>query len=165
MKKRKNLKSVQLFRTLLAVREVTLRVDGKKRKFDLFSEFSLTKDGLKDKFFVEAEQFMFFRSLLAEARAALRKAEDAYHDKRSIRELDYRAHYEEKGEPKSDWAIKCLVDIDKKVEPMRRRLRRKQLEADKLEAIVSGLFILKSMTVAASEDRPKDYNRGDEDDR
>jgi len=161
----KKLKSVELFRTVLGLRYVKLLVEREWIEFDLFSEFSLTKSSVKHRFYDEAKQFMFFRNLLSKARAARQKAEDAYRDARTIGELKWRNHYEETGEPRTDWAIKCMVDIEDKVVNALKKLRKKERYADTLEGIVSGLFILKSMTISAgAEDRStNEYARGDND--
>lgn len=148
------LKSVRLFRTLASeFGEVKLLVDGKWKKFDIRSEFCLTPDAIKSRFYTEAEQQMFFSTLLANARVKERKAADELDRLRSYNECTMRDAAEQKGEPRSDWYFKSLIDGLTEIVNAKKELRKWEKQVDLLEAINSGLRTLRQMTLEASQDR------------
>lgn len=148
------MRSLSLFKKMGALRFCHLYVDGKLREFDLHSEFRLTSTSVRRRFYVEAEQFVFFRHLLAIARRKLAAAEDKLDSVRAWQELGYRVEAEEAGEARDPYWFKVRVDTDSKVAKAKKKARVWENQVDLLLGIVSGLEHLKSMTISAgAEDR------------
>lgn len=154
MDKGKKLQSVTLFRVTGSVRYVKLLIDGKMVKFDLFSEFHLTRKSVKSKYYHEAEQFQFFRSLLSNARNHLWKAEGVALEAHSALTVGYQAKFEEAEEPRTEWYCKRLADINKSVLKAHKIVRKWKNQVDILSGIVSGMEHLKGMIMSAgAQDR------------
>jgi len=146
----KKLKSVRLFHKLHSLRYVTLTVEGEPKRFDLKSEFCLTPESISDRFYIEAEQFMTFRSLLSIARAKLAEARDSLILESGAVELAHRKYAEKENNHYDPWYFKRETDVNDVVKKKRKEVLRWEREVDLLEAIVSGLEILKSMVISAS---------------
>ena len=130
-------RSVALFRKLPALRTVTVRVDGKKRIFDLHDEFRLTKSDVESRFYTEAEQFLFWRSLLKIARNHLREAEAAYEEQRAWVDIALRQWATENDEGFAEWELKTRVDVDPTVIKARRKLTKRSLPGYRYKGFAS----------------------------
>jgi len=152
--KKRQLKSVRLFRTLASeFGEIKLWVNKKWEKIDLRSEFCLTPESIERRFYDEAAQQMFFSALLAKARTKERKAADELDRLRSYNECTMRDAAEIKGEARSDWYFKALIDGLTEIVNAKKELRRWEKQVDLLEAITSGLRTLREMSFQAKRDK------------
>lgn len=152
---RKVPKSTKLFRKLEGITKVTFMVDGKARTFDLREEIRLTRKSLRGSYFHHAEQFMFWRSLLTDARNRLRQAEDEQEKTRAVYELAYRKRAEEAYSRVGDWEIKCQVESSTPYLDAKEQVRERTNEVDLLTGIVAGLeqrsFMIGAATREGSE--------------
>lgn len=150
----KKLKSVRLFRKLLSLRYVKLLVEGELVKIDLKSEICLTPTSVSDRFYIEADQFVFFRRLLNEARSRLADAKDDYTRVYATVEIWLRGTAEKNGQFHDGFYFKHLTELQDEVVNALKEVRKAEKEVDLLEAIVAGLEIQKSMVIqAAAENR------------
>jgi hypothetical protein len=147
-------RSVKKLRAASELKYLKISVEGRLSKFDIAKEIRLTGDSVDEMIAESSEQYLFWRTLLANARNRLLSAQDALEHEKAMTDQAIRVHDRDPAREEdenylatSEWDIKTKVSCAPSVLKFTVRVREASTEVELLEAVVAALDHKRSMAM------------------